>query len=53
MLVEIYGKDKATREISETFVDVVKNIKVEMTNELMLLDNDDGGGGESNFGTQL
>ena len=51
ILAKIYGKDKATRKVSETSIDVVKNIKVEMANEPIFLDSDDDNGGESNFGT--
>ena len=52
MLIEIYAKNKATGETSKTFVDVVKNIEVEMANELMIVDsNDDDDDSESNSRT--
>ena len=51
-LAKIYGKDKAIREVRETFVDAIKNIEVEMANEPMLLDSDDNGS-EINFWTKF
>ena len=54
VLVKISEKDKVIGEVSETFTNDVKNIKVKMENELMIVDSDDdddGGGGESNSKT--
>ena len=45
ILAEIYGKDRATGEASETFVEAVQNIEVEMANEPLIVDSDDEDGG--------
>ena len=51
-LAKIYRKDKATREVSETFVEVVQNIKVDMANKLMIVNSDDkNSSGETNSST--
>ncbi|GAB4849140.1 hypothetical protein Ancab_040157 [Ancistrocladus abbreviatus] len=48
ILAEIYGKDRATGEISESFVQAINNIDVEIENEPMTFDSsDDDVGGES------
>lgn len=41
MLAEIYGKDRATGEPSESFMLATQNISVEMTHESVTLDSDD------------
>ena len=53
ILIEIYGKDRAIGEASETFVEAIQNIEVELANEPMTIasDDDDNGGGESSFRT--
>ena len=48
ILARIYGKDRATREVSETFVDAIKNIEVELANELMIVDSDEDDGNGTN-----
>ena len=54
ILAEIYGKDRATGEASETFVEVVQNIEVDMVNESLIVDSDDEDGGyETHSGTQF
>ena len=53
ILITIYGKDEATREASETFVDAIKNIQAKMAKEAMIVDIDEDDGGESNSKTRL
>ena len=53
ILAKIYGKDRAIGEASDTFVEVIQNIEIEMVNEPLIIDsNDEDGGCETHFGTQ-
>ncbi|XP_056685595.1 uncharacterized protein [Spinacia oleracea] len=40
MLAEIYAKDKATRDLSESFVGAIDNMDIEIANNTMTIDSD-------------